>query len=959
MSCDPLHRRRDRRSRGTFRFERLEPRRHLDADGLDWPDSSDHLGPLDFTGGDASEGSLGSVFDFPALDAASPGTASGGFSALTELSFDSFDGGGQAGSSEFFVLPGADGFFTGSGEFDIFPPIDVVGGESGEYIPIAEVDDSVVHPPVPIDSGEAEIESPGTAVDVVATEPADGDSIQDGIEAVTIVLNTPLDAGTVPFGNLVLEHEEADGTWSIVAADSEEWLDFGGTRLTLPLTETLKAGVYRLSLSANAFLVAEDGGLLVGDGTPRALSTFTVAEELTEPVVDHEPAEPAVGPALADAIDLGVVDATVRSEAGTLDAGSPDTAVRLYRIAVGAGHHWRLGLEVAAERDDSPLDAQLGLYDAAGRLIDAADLGRSDAPSDPFLFAGVGAGFYYVAVAPAGVDLANGGYDPTTGRIGRVEGDASSGAFTLSLVADPADAPTRVAGFTIDRADPADPRPSGFTIRFDGAVVWSALGRAGTAGSGPLEVVSDDGRVVSLAVVGYDESTAALSLLLNEPLSLGMYSIRATADGGLTDLAGRVPEAAGQEAGTLARFAVTSTPTTIAPNDLGTLFPTPSLGGTTRSLALGAGESTTLRFVVAFEGFYLLELGHAEGFAYTLSGPDGTPLLDGQLDPTATNGATLQLEVGEYLLTVRNNAPGPREASFEIRALSTLADSVLPNGVGAGPALGLRLLAPPGPPDTPSTFSEATPAISGGSAQGPALLQPINAPGDQPTIEDGGGSTTASGLLLTRGAELIGRPSEASPRIAAVTLPGAIAATASLGDDPGVTGAFGQGGDDNLGSIGDAIGDVSAEGGWAAAIERTTISPMALRLTGRRGVASETAGGESPIGDDGLALASLEEALAPVDPDAAAAALLAPAQTGRDEAELEAKSSDVDEPKLGIGVALASAWAFGRRLRRRRRRGAVPGVRAILPSAGGPFSGRRDLWSFRLTKGPARHSGKS
>ena len=67
-------------------------------------------------------------------------------------------------------------------------------------------------------------------------------------------------------------------------------------------------------------------------------------------------------------------------------------AVSLYRIQLDPGHFWRLGLEVTAQRDGGSLDTALALFDDQGRLIASDDVGRADAPKDPYLFAGLPTG---------------------------------------------------------------------------------------------------------------------------------------------------------------------------------------------------------------------------------------------------------------------------------------------------------------------------------------------------------------------------------------------------------------------------------------------------------------------------------------------------------------------------------------------------------------------------------------
>ena len=84
---------------------------------------------------------------------------------------------------------------------------------------------------------------------------------------------------------------------------------------------------------------------------------------------------------------------------GTLDFQAASRGVSLYRIHLDPGHFWRLGLEVTAERDGGTLDTALALFDDRGRPIGTDEVGRKDAPKDPYLFAGLKPGTYYVGVS--------------------------------------------------------------------------------------------------------------------------------------------------------------------------------------------------------------------------------------------------------------------------------------------------------------------------------------------------------------------------------------------------------------------------------------------------------------------------------------------------------------------------------------------------------------------------------
>ena len=105
------------------------------------------------------------------------------------------------------------------------------------------------------------------------------------------------------------------------------------------------------------------------------------------------------GVTLDDAVDLGEPGPTPMEVPGTLDFQAASPGVSLYRIHLDPGHFWRLGLEVTAERDGGKLDTALALFDDQGRPIATDEVGRKDFPKDPYLFAGLEPGTYYVGVS--------------------------------------------------------------------------------------------------------------------------------------------------------------------------------------------------------------------------------------------------------------------------------------------------------------------------------------------------------------------------------------------------------------------------------------------------------------------------------------------------------------------------------------------------------------------------------
>jgi hypothetical protein len=642
---------------------------------------------------------------------------------------------------------------------------------------------------------------------------------------------------------------------------------------------------------------------------------------------------------LDQAIALGRIGPRIREVPGTLDLESDPASVRLYRIELAPGHFWRLGLEVSGDHDPAPMPTRLSLFDAEGRLIASSTLGIDSSPNDPFLFEGLDAGTYFVGVSSADNDPGAGGYDPATGAVGTNVRARSGGSFSLSLVADPADDPTRVLGVELNRADPADPVPTGLILRFDGPVrAWASDGLIGSSSSGtPVEVVDLEGRVWPAVAVSYDSETGALSLLFLDRLPTGRYEIRLPDSGGLVDLAGLPPVAEGLPDGVLGRFEITTVPTAQAPNNLGPLLPNRASEGVSVPLQLGAGASESIRFVVTFETQYELLLRDPSGsLMVELVGPDGPVRLDP--DPTALNGTQVQLRPGIYALRVINSGVNPVDAILRLRALNPPRDSVPLNGVGQGPALGMRLVSPAaglapgasdpiGSPPSGSTLPASFPNAPGRSAS------PIGpGEGTQEIAVGEGGPSMPAGPMLTLDVELLGRPSTQALRVAAVgpELGNGLAATASVAEGSELFRAVAIG-------PGQSIGRPSGEPSWggAAAVDAPAWS-VADPGTGD-GVVLETPESEPPGGNQAFDL--IDEVLAMLPPvDEAIAAELAmlepslasdpPAEEAARRRDREPSGAEDDLPiqlVQALSAGLVVSWSARRWSQRRSRFGRRPG----------------------------------
>ena len=373
--------------------------------------------------------------------------------------------------------------------------------------------------------------------------------------------------------------------------------------------------------------------------------------------------------------------------------------MNLYKITLPAGHFWRLGLEISAQRDGGTLASVVSLFNAQGNLIATDEIGRRNYPNDPYLFAGVEPGVYYVGVWGEGnIPGTPVGYDPATETPSSVEQTQPGGPYTLDMVADPEDTPTKLLSLTVDRADPprSQPdRPVPRVLRGDPPAQpgrWTRqlpeqCHRSRRPG----------GHVWPVTAVNYIESEASVSFLFNDPLPPGDYTVRLPEQGGLVDLAGLSPVAPGQPTGVLGTFSVNPSSTPHDPYDLGALLPDIALHGVPVHAQLSPGDSVSYRFVITFPSIYQLTTQYSGGslaIAISRANPDSTiPVDPGGLDGVGV-ASDITLTPGVYELQLTANGSQPVLARLVLGTPAISVESILQSGIGQGPGLSLRLIAP-------------------------------------------------------------------------------------------------------------------------------------------------------------------------------------------------------------------------------------------------------------------------
>src|SRR5262249_27693397 len=165
------------------------------------------------------------------------------------------------------------------------------------------------------------------------------------------------------------------------------------------------------------------------------------------------------------------------------------------------------------------------------------------------------------------------------------------------------------------------------------------------------------------------------------------------------------------------------------PHDLGALLPGAALAGVELDAALDPSDSVSDRLVITFPGLYTLQSQYSGGsLAIGYTGPDGTFSVDPGAPDTINGTNDTELNPGVYQFVLTNTSAQPVVAHLTIQSPATLLESLLLNGVGQGPALNLRLIAPQDVLVGPADAAPGTPAATAGTSDTtPATPVPVPA----------------------------------------------------------------------------------------------------------------------------------------------------------------------------------------------------------------------------------------
>jgi hypothetical protein len=795
---------------------------------------------------------------------------------------------------------------------------------------------SVVATPALTTPNLSPADASNAAESIITTGPANGAVLTQSPSSLIVTFNKDVYFPWLD-GDVQLEQVSSSGTATPLFDPINPpiaSLDPTGYQATIPLSQTLAPGHYRIVLVGGS-----DVNYLVGTG-------------LWDPNVDQTLADFTIihpAPTLRNATDLGTVGTQVQTVSGSLDLAHGVANVDLYKVTLATGQEWQLGVELDAQRIGSELQGALTLFNQYGHVLATCDYGtgRPDYPADPYLFTDLNPGVYYIGVSGAGNlglsrarNLAGqaGGYDLVAGTFGTHGQAQAGGAYNLQLVAD-AVVPTRVIGVGLQWGDQQGASPTGLVLAFSGSLDANSV--KNLAYGQALWAVDQSGHIWNVSWDSYVGSKAEVGFVFNQPLPPGQYTLINSA-GGIVDLGGQALIADGLPQGELATWTVPARTVPSDPGNLGVVWPSQPVD-VSQPVMILPGQSTTSRVVIPANGLYKLQTSVSLGsLAIEHQGPGGLVVVDsGSQGPSSQY--TLALSAGVYEFTFRAMGTQPVLVTWQLNLLKLDHDYVPDNGVGQSPALSLRLLdftstnlttaSPPGwldpvPSDTsPAGPPAAAPAPAAaptlGSSSDPAVALP-----QAPTVAAApapGVSPIYGNLLVTVNSELLGQPSSQAAAIGVVgpTVPGGLMVMAdrSASLSPGIVGHWygrlentdgadaatnGDGRPDGFRSaavnLAAAEGDAAADSADAVAISRSDrIVELGLRLGRWLSPAVITGTQEIPTDTP----SALPELLAAID-----------AESVRGQELLKSDPSDrIDQADLAIPTGLIVVSAAAYRLR--------------------------------------------
>jgi hypothetical protein len=748
---------------------------------------------------------------------------------------------------------------------------------------------------------------------MIQTIPLDGAQVRGTVNTLTVQFPLPVRGF---WDNLTVQLEQigSDGTATPVfdpnAPPNPSFDQDTGSVVSFALNPPLATGHYRLVLSADSTV-----GVILGAESDQTLADFTVLPN---------------GPSFDNTTDLGTIGAPVRTDPVTLDLSGGQSRVDMYKLTLGPGHTWRLGVQLDASRIGSDLQGGLTLFDSSGNVVGTSHdsgTGRPDFPIDPYLFQGLPPGVYYLGVSGAGnLPEKPRGYDPKSGDPGSAGLSQRGGVYQLELAADPADQPTKVTGFRLDWADTLNPAPTGVTLAFSGPIDVGPI--VGGAASSTLVAVDQRGKTWSLTSSGYDEAKCQLSFVFDQQLPAGRYTLALASPGSLTDLAGLPVTGPGPASKGLASWTVSARTKPQAADDLGVVWPSLS-DGVSQSVTLLPGQLRVFRTVVSLTGWYKVQTGGTlQQVNATRLGPDGLVQLT---DAAGRLQADVYLKPGVYLFALVNQQSAPLSFTWRLRAVDVdtgRESSLVASGVGQSAALSLRLLNPLPSDLTSGSGPELATVQPGKQVAGPATPSSESKTSGEPT------ASHATSVAVTT---TVSSPVPSSLLVAVNTSPlGRPSSDAALSPLAARQGGA-QSVDPTLRAFGTVLTGVENELTAVPDPGPTGHEPVPLVADAGDGAAGQSPAAVNPAGEDALALLRVDRIVdlagrlerwlmgaraesdesSPATGDDLLASLLgeerAPGAAGNDLAD--SRQDRIERAELGVPITVVLAAAAAYRLR--------------------------------------------
>ena len=788
-----------RRFRARLDFDILEDRRACSVTPLplifenepgDTADVAAQMGDLSITGGAMLQGTIGNSPAGPAdvdwykftLDSATEihltGSDATVLSLYADTPFDFFDPAAQSGVRLMQQADGADldrnlsagtYFIAVSGHgnlyFNPFLADSGLDGATGNY------QITVTATPLPID--------PGAGPTVINFDPG-----TDGASSpfvIRLTMSEAIDPNSAFAGDTVHLFYNPTGAFGD-GSDVELTLaqvnfSTADNELQLMPSAPLGVGSYEVVLAGNTDVNFDT--IYDLNGTPlgsNAANPDGQDESFTFQITGVEGGTGAVpNDTSAGAIDLGnITNAGLVQKTGAIgdDPNDPipydPSDVDMYHFSLTGPGTYAVSAEVFARRIGSSLDPGVSLYrvdpgtgqfqlvvgdDNTGNPIESSNGTALPVFGDAFVFAGLTAGDYYVAVSShknvpdASLGLLpgqNGIFDPNVSYSGT--NGSTTGPYVLNVLAQADDTAPTVVSVTPSPEGTLSAAPTQITVQFSEDVdlqdlAFRSFEQTSQASIAAVYIVGPDGTRYSPRLESYDSMTHTATFELLDELAGGTFTLHLSGALGLTDFGGNPLVGNSGSGDFTTSFTVTAPaigaviasaePNDVTPQNLGVLFPNELQSGVTIVRAADptrADSDDSYSFQVLQDQSYFFFLSGVSGLALTLRDQDGDVI-----STTAQNGGQFAiLTAGTYTVTVSGWTPATAPSTaYQLRiVLGGLGENPPPLTTGAAPAIRLRLaqtapVAPTPPvvvlPPTPTT----SPTSTGNPGDAPTGSTPI------------------------------------------------------------------------------------------------------------------------------------------------------------------------------------------------------------------------------------------